>query len=128
MKTHRPIWLPIVLFALTFSFGLRAYAVEPPREELVHAYILLKAANHDYGGHRVAAMKEIEVAGRELGLDLAGRGVNSREKQMKSDELVAESGSLLHDARDRLAAKDRERVAKRVEKAILEVDAALKTK
>jgi len=114
---HLPI-LGLVLF-----FAARAGA-ETPREELVHAYVLLSVANHDYGGHRVLAMKEIESAGRTLGLDLKGDRVR-HESQLRSEEQLAEARRLLQHAREKLEARDRERAADRVDLAIKEIDLAL---
>ena len=108
------------------SLGARAYA-ETPREELAHAYALLKLANHDYDGHRVKAMKELEVAGKALELEFGGHG-SEHERQWKSDEQLAEARRLLREARDKLEARDRERAAAHVEKAIKETDAALRVK
>jgi hypothetical protein len=115
-----------VAIVLALSFGVRAYA-ETPREELAHAYILLKLANADYAGHRVKAMKELETAGKDLGLSLEGRG-SEHERQLKSDEQVAEARRLLREARDKLEARDRDRAAAHLEKAIAEIDAALKVR
>ena len=125
-STHRSLKLQIAAFALALSFGLSAYA-ETPREEMAHAYVLLKMAKHDYGGHKAAALRELEAAGGELGLDLHGRGTE-HERQLQSDELVAESGRMLREARDKLEARDRERVASHVEKAVHEIDEALRAK
>jgi hypothetical protein len=122
----RLLCLQIAVVALGLSFGARAYA-ETPREELVHAYALLKMADHDYAGHRNAAIKEIEVAAGQLGLDLNGRHTE-HEGQLKSDALIAESARILHDAREKLEARDRDRAAAHVDKAIEEIDAALKVK
>ena len=125
-STHRSFYLQIAAFALALSFGLSAYA-EPPRDEIAHAYVLLKLAKHDYGGHKAEAIRELEAAGGALGLDLHGRGTE-HERQLKSDELVAEAGRMLHEARDKLEARDRDRAASHVEKAIHEVDEALRVK
>jgi hypothetical protein len=111
---------------LALCFGLRAYA-ETPREELVHAYVLLKLANHDYDGHRVKAMEEVEAAGKALGLNLEGGG-SEHERQLKSDEQIAEARRLLREARNKLEVQDRDRVASHVEKAIKEINVALKIK
>ena len=55
--------------ALALTFGIRAYA-EPPRDELAHAYVLLKLAKSDYKGIAAAALHgELEAAGHELGLE-----------------------------------------------------------
>jgi hypothetical protein len=133
MKTHRSLHLLIAAFML--AFGIQAHAQRPrehavlasPRDELAHAYVLLKLANHNYGGHKGAAIKELEAAGHELGLDLKARG-SEHERQMKSDELLAEAGRILHETRDRLDAHDRERAAAHVNEAIHQVDMALRVK
>jgi hypothetical protein len=122
----RSWYLQIAAVALVLSFGVRAYA-ETPREELAHAYVLLKLAKHDYAGHRAAALRELEVAGHDLGLDLQGRG-SEHERQLQSDELVAQSGRMLHELRGRLEARDRDRAAAHVDRAIHEIDEALRVK
>jgi hypothetical protein len=126
MKTHRLLCLKIAACALALSLGIPAHA-EPPRDELAHAYVLLKLAKSDYKGHRAAALQELEAAGHELGLDLKGHG-SEHESQMKSDALLAESSRMLHDARDKLEARDRQHIAGHLEKAIHELDVALQVK
>jgi hypothetical protein len=108
------------------SLGGRAHA-ETPREELVHAYILLMLANHDYGGHRVLAMKEIEAAGKDLGLNLKGDGTPD-ERQITSDKQLAKARRLLKHARAKLEARDRDLAAAHVDTAIKELNFALKVK
>jgi hypothetical protein len=126
MKTHRLLSLKIAVCALVLSFGIRVYA-EPPRDELAHAYVLLKLAKSDYKGHRAAAIDELETAAYELGLDIKGHG-STAENQMKSDALMAESSRMLHDARDKLEARDRQHIAGHLDKAIHELDVALQVK
>jgi len=126
LKTYRSVCLQIAAFALAFAFVIQARAASP-REDLVHAYVLLKLANHNYAGHREAAIKELEIAGHDLGLDLHGRG-SERERQLKSDEQLAEAGRILHYTRDRLDAHDRERAAAHVDRAMHEIDLALRVK
>jgi hypothetical protein len=111
---------------LALSFGLHAYA-ETPREQLVHAFHLLKRADHDYAGHRAKAMGEVEAAGRELGLDLKG-DLDDRERQWKSDQQLLDARRILREARDKLERQDRDRVAGHLQKAIEELDAALNVK
>ena len=126
MKTQRLLSLRIIVCALALSFGIRAYA-EPPRDELAHAYVLLKLAKSDYKGHRAAALRELETAGHELGLNLNGHG-SQPESQMKSDALVAESSRMLHEASNKLEAHDRQHIASHLDKAIRELDEALRVK
>ncbi|HXS67667.1 MAG TPA: hypothetical protein VN761_02420 [Candidatus Polarisedimenticolia bacterium] len=122
----RKCFLAAAIFAGAAVLGTAAHA-ETPREELAHAYVLLKDARNDYHGHRGEAMKAVQKAGDMLGLDLKGHR-SEREGQMKSDELMAESGRLLRDARGKLQARDRDRVAAHVDHAIEEVDKALRDK
>jgi hypothetical protein len=127
MKTSsRSIYVKIAAIALALTFGVRAYA-EPPRDEIVHAYILLKHADHDYDGHREAAMKQLEGAGADLGLKLEGDD-QERERQWKSDERLAEARRLVREARGKLEAHDRELAADHLGKALKELNAALKAK
>lgn len=126
MRKNRSRILTIAAFAVALSFGIRAYA-EPPRDEVAHAYVLLKLAKHDYGGHKAEALKQLELAGRALGLDLHG-GPSAHERQMKSDELVSEAAQFAHDAEEKLEARDRRRVADHLERAVHEIDAALRKK
>jgi len=122
----RLFYVQIAAIVLAVSFGISVYA-ESPRDEVAHAYVLLRLANGDYAGHRANALKELKAAGKALGLDLEGRG-SGHERQLKSDEQVAEARRLLRDARDKLEDRDRDRVTVNVNKAIKELDAALKAK
>ena len=127
MKTaSKSFYLQIAIILLALSFGLQAYA-ETPRESLVHAYRLLKKADHDYDGHRVKAMEHLEVAGKELGLELKG-DLNDKEHQWKSDAQLAEARKILRTAAKKLERADRDRVATHVDEAIKEINIALKIK
>ncbi len=119
-------FISVAVIAFLFSFGLAAHA-EPPRDELAHAYHLLKKADHDYDGHRVKAMEEVKAAASDLGIELGGE-LDDHEYQWHSDEQMKEARRLLRDAREKLEAHDRDRVADRVEKAIQEITAALEVK
>jgi hypothetical protein len=124
--TSRSLCLPIAVITLAFSFVISARA-ETAREEMVHAYHLLKWADADYHGHKAAAMEELKAAGKELNLDMEGAGWE-HESQRKSDEQLKEARRLLRDSRDKLEEGDRNRVAKHVEKAVKELDSALEIK
>ena len=121
MKSCR-LWYVLVV-AGAMLVGNRAYA-EGPREDIVRAYFLVKVSNNNYAGHRDAALKELEVVGRELGLDLRSRGQNEQ-PQGKSDAQMAEAFQILKVAQDKLEAHDREHEAGHLEKALHEIDAAL---
>jgi hypothetical protein len=126
LTSKSSIYLQIAALLLALSFGLKAYAA-PPREEIVHAYRLVKGADHDYDGHRVAALKELQIAGEKLGLTLEGEGVKE-EAQWKSDRRMREARRILKEARDKLEARDRDRAAEHVDIALKELDRALNIK
>lgn len=125
--TSRSLYSKIAAIAIVLSFGLCAYAQTGPREELAHAYYLLKAAKADYSGHRHKALDQVEAAGKGLGIELKG-GVEERERQWESDKQMAEARRLLGDVRDRMEAQDRERIAEHLDEAIRQVDIALRKK
>ena len=120
----RSLYLQTVVVVVALAFGASAYA-ESPREEIAHAHRLLKHANGDYAGHRAKAMRELETAGHALHLDLGGE-LNGHEPQWKSDEQLTEARRLLRDARDKLEQADREHAAAHLDKAIEEIDSALR--
>src|SRR5579883_2466333 len=125
-ESLRSTGLKVAAVVLAFSFGLSAYAA-PPREELVHAYRLLQHANSNYNGHRVAAMNEVSAAGRDLGLDLGG-DLTANERQWHSDEQLKEARHILNEARRQLDRGDRERVSEHLDRAVREIDEALRVK
>ena len=112
---------------MALSFGARAYA-ENPRDEVVHAYHLLKTADRDYDGHREAAIKDVQIAGDKLGLSLDTFEFPQTERQWKSDQKLSEARRLLQDASGKLEDRDRDRAAASVDKAVKEIDHALEVK
>src|SRR3974377_234157 len=113
------IGLAIVCFVLSFGHRLLAYP-SPPAALLVQAYTTLEQANHDYKGHRVAAMKQIEAAGKILGVSVRGDG-KGHEKQGVSDAQLRTAQGLLQQARSGLSGK----ALKHVDKALQELSIAL---
>jgi hypothetical protein len=113
--------------AVVLSFGARAYA-ENARDEVVHAYHLLKTADRDYDGHRAEAVKDVETAGNRLGLSLDKFEFPRVESQWKSDQKLSEARRLLKDAGDKLEERDRDRAAESVNRAVHEIDRALETR
>jgi hypothetical protein len=124
MKTYR-LWYLWVL-AVAMLFGSEAYAASP-RDDIVTAYFLVRSANNDYSGHRKKALKELEVVGHELGLDLNAKGQN-KQPQMQSDAKMSQAFQILRVARDKLDRRDREHQAGHLENAIHEIDLALRKK
>jgi hypothetical protein len=91
MKTSR-LWC-VLIVAVAVLFGNQAYAAGP-RDEIVRAYFLVKVSNNNYSGHRDAALKELEIVGRELGLDLRSHGQNEQ-PQGQSDAQMGEAFQIL---------------------------------
>jgi hypothetical protein len=77
-------------------------------------------ADHDYKGHRVKAMKQIEAAARILGVDIRGDG-KGHEQQGTSDAQLRTAQGLLQQARAGLP----EKALKHVDAAISQISIAL---
>jgi len=91
--------------------------------QLTQAYAALSVADHDYKGHRAAAMKQIEVAAKEMGVTLGGNG-KGHEVQVTSDQQLQTATTLLQQARPGLPPK----AQKHVDKALEDLAAALAIK
>ncbi len=90
---------------------------------LSQAYAALSGADHDYQGHRIRAMRQIEAAASELGVTLQGNG-RGHEQQSTSDQQLRTAQSLLQQAVTGLPMK-----AKRhVDRAIEQLSVALSIK
>jgi hypothetical protein len=124
MKTYR--LLTVLMAALLLDFGGQAYAASP-RQDLVQAYVLLRSAKNNYNGHRGVALHELEDAAHHLGLDLRSSGTE-RQAQMTSDAKLAEASRILHDVRYRLDRHDRDIAAAHVDRAIHEINEALRVR
>ena len=107
-----------LILALMFVADVHAGS---PADTLRQAYGILSVADHDYKGHRVKAMKQIEAAAKLLGVDLKGDG-KSREPQGTSDEQLRAAQALLQQARAGLSGK----AQKHVDEAINQISIALK--
>ena len=91
---------------------------------LTQAYSALFSADHDYNGNRVRAMKQIEIAGKILGVTLSGDG-RVKEQQVASDQQLRTAQTLLQQA---LAAGLRPKPQEHVEKALAFLNTALSIK
>jgi hypothetical protein len=127
MKTRLSrIFISTMALTLLLSFGatVRAQAPPPPPPApayppatptlLSQAYVALSAADRDYHGHRVHAMRLIEHAAKELGFSLAGGG-HVREAQLTSDDQLRAAQGLLQQAATGLPPKAHEHVQKAIE-------------
>ena len=115
-----------VLVALLLALGLvtRADAQSAGSVALLdQAYTTLSQADHDYKGHRVKAMKDIEKAVKELGGKISGDG-KGREPQGTSDAQLRKAKGLLEQAVPNLSGK----ALRHVNNAIKQIDEALAVK
>ena len=89
------------------------------------AYRILASGDHDYHGHRIAAMHEIHKAADLLGVDLTGDD-KDREKQFLSDDRLREARGLLKNVLGNSEVKGQDRISHHIELAIREIDLALR--
>ena len=91
---------------------------------LRHAYHILATGDHDYKGHRVKAMRQIESAAGLLGLNLKG-DLKDKQPQALSDAKLREARGLLQSVLGSAEVKSEDRVAKHVNEAIAQINLAL---
>jgi len=89
---------------LALILGLAVNASAAPVDLLRQAYGELASADHDYKGHRRAAMAKVEGAARLLGARLGGDS-RRHEKQGVSDEHLRAAQSLLQQAASGLSGR-----------------------
>jgi hypothetical protein len=120
----KTISILLALCVLCFALPGELKAQPPgPGSLLRQAYITLSYGNHDYNGHRYYAMREIETAANIMKFDLRGDGPGY-ERQRDSDAQLREARAVLEQARGQLKGRAR----KHVDKAMGEIDAALRTR
>jgi hypothetical protein len=92
--------------------------------KLHRAYRILAFGDHDYKGHRVAAMKQVKKAADLLGVDLSGDD-RDRVSQVLSDTELREARGLLVDILGSAEVKDQKKISAHIEGAIKQIDVAL---
>jgi len=91
---------------------------------LRRAYRILATGDHDYKGHRVKAMRQIESAAGLLGLNLKG-DLKDKQPQALSDAKLREARGLLQNVLGSAEVKSENRIAKHVNEAIAQINLAL---
>ena len=91
---------------------------------LHHAYRILASGDHDYKGHRAAAMKQVKAAADLLGLDLRGDD-KDRESQPLSDARLREARGYLVSVLDSSEVKNEKKISNHINAAIRQIDTAL---
>ncbi len=100
----------------------------PEVEKLREAYMTLYKADHDYHGHRIKAMHELEKACDHLGTDIRGDG-HGHERQAVSDEELRKARAIIDEVLHRDVIKGHKEakfVLHHLEKAIKNIDEALR--
>jgi len=93
----------LVLLALGLATNAQAQTASPA-VLLNDAYATLAQAKHDYKGHRVRAMKQIELALGEMGGKITSTGKN-HESQGTSDAQLRAAQGLIQQATAGLSGK-----------------------
>ena len=91
---------------------------------LTRAYRILATGDHDYKGHRVKAMHQIEAAAKLLGMDLGG-DAKDRQKQVLSDDKLRDARGLLEIVLNSAEVKAQPRISKHITEAINQINVAL---
>jgi hypothetical protein len=91
---------------------------------LHRAYRILATGDHDYKGHRVKAMHQIEAAAKLLGMDLSG-DAKDKQPQPLSDAKLREAQGLLQNVLGAAEVKSQKRVTKHITEAIDQINTAL---
>jgi hypothetical protein len=91
---------------------------------LHRAYRILAYGDHDYKGHRAAAMKEVKKAADLLGVDLSGDD-RDRKPQVLSDDDLRQARGLLTQVLGASEVKSQDRIARHINGAIKQIDVAL---
>jgi hypothetical protein len=88
------------------------------------AYLILATGDHDYKGHRVRAMRQIEAAASLLGMNISG-DAKDRQPQPLSDAKLREAQGLLQSVLAASEVKSQKRVTRHVTEAINQINVAL---
>jgi len=93
-------------------------------KSLTRAYLILATGDHDYKGHRVKAMHQIEAAGKLLGVTLRGDD-KGHKPQVLSDDKLREARGLLETVLGASEVKGQPRIGKHITEAINQINVAL---
>ena len=105
-------------------FQTVAFRDSTEAEMLRRAYRILATGDHDYKGHRVHAMHDVEAAGKLLGMDLAG-DMKDRTPQPLSDDKLREADGLISQVLGAAEVKDQKRIVKHLNEALNQIHTAL---
>ena len=110
--------------AVPNQFQTVAFSNSAEAGKLQNAYLILATGDHDYKGHRVKAMNQIEAAAKLLGVTLSG-DAKDKQPQPLSDAKLREAQGLLQSVLGAAEVKNQERVTKHLNNAINQINTAL---
>ena len=110
--------------AVQDQFQTVAFSDSAEAGMLQNAYAILSTGDHDYKGHRVGAMRQIEAAAKLLGMNLSG-DAKDKQPQPLSDAKLREAQGLLQNVLGASEVKNEKRVTKHVTEAINQINIAL---
>ena len=110
--------------AVQNQFQTVAFSDSAEAGMLQNAYLILATGNHDYQGHRVKAMHQIEAAAKLLGMNLSG-DAKDKQPQPLSDAKLREAQGLLQNVLGAAEVKNEKRVTKHINNAINQINIAL---
>ena len=110
--------------AIQNQFQTVAFSNSAEAGMLQSAYLILATGDHDYKGHRVRAMHQIEAAAKLLGMNLSG-DAKDRQPQPLSDAKLREAQGLLQNVLGAAEVQNQKRVTKHINNAINQINTAL---
>ena len=110
--------------AVQNQFQTVAFSDSAEAGMLQNAYLILATGDHDYKGHRVRAMHQIEAAAKLLGMNLSG-DAKDKQPQPLSDAKLREAQGLLQNVLGAAEVKNQERVTKHITNAVNQINTAL---
>ena len=129
MKGTRHGLAGMVLLGLVMSPRMvRAAApIQAEQTALRSAYLNLIAGDHDYKGHRIKALKQVEAACKLIGINVSGDG-DAKQAQARSDADLRGAQNLLQGVHNAAVASGQAVLQQHVDEAIKQISIALTLK
>jgi hypothetical protein len=111
----------------TYSLETVVFSDSKEAGMMISAYDILASSDHDYGGHRVKAMRQVEAAAKSLGVNLHGDD-HDRQHQVVSDEKMQSAANMLSRVLENAEVKGQPRISKHIADAIDQINRGLAKK
>jgi len=117
----------VLLGLLMSSRAVQAAPIQAEQTALRTAYLDLIAGDHDYKGHRVKALRQVEAACKLIGLNVSGDG-HAKQAQARSDADLQGAQNLLQGVHNAAVANGQTALQQHVDEAIKQISIALSIK